>query len=104
MYSQNPHKAELLIILGDFNARVGKDSDIWPGVIGKNGIGNMNDNGQLLLSKCAEHDLVITNTIFRQRDKFKGTWRHPRSGHWHLIDYVIVRKRDLKDVKLPKHA
>ena len=23
---------------------------------------------------------------------------HPRSGHWHLIDYVIVRKRDRADV------
>jgi hypothetical protein len=23
---------------------------------------------------------------------------HPRSKHWHLIDYVLVRRRDLRDV------
>ena len=34
--------------------------------------------------------------------KFKGTWRHPRSGHWHLINYINVRKRDLKDVRITK--
>ena len=27
---------------------------------------------------------------------------HPRSKHWHLIDYVIVRKRDRQDVKVTK--
>jgi len=23
---------------------------------------------------------------------------HPKSKHWHLIDYVITRQRDLKDI------
>ena len=23
---------------------------------------------------------------------------HPRSKHWHLLDYVLVRKQDLRDV------
>lgn len=27
-----------------------------------------------------------------------STWMHPRSKHWHLIDYVLVRQRDLRDV------
>ena len=54
--------------------------------------------GLLLLSKCAEHELSITNTVFRQADKFKTTWMHPRSKQWHLIDYIIVRQRDLRDV------
>ena len=27
---------------------------------------------------------------------------HPRSKHWHLIDYVIVRKRDRQDVQVTK--
>ena len=48
--------------------------------------------------KCAEHELCITNTVFRQADKFKTTWMHPRSKQWHLIDYIIVRQRDLQDV------
>ena len=58
----------------------------------------MNSNGLLLLSKCAEHELCITNTVFRQADKFNTTWMHPRSKQWHLIDYIIVRQRDLQDV------
>ncbi|XP_047478431.1 craniofacial development protein 2-like [Penaeus chinensis] len=45
--------ADKLIILGDFNARVGRDSTIWEGVIGKYGVGSI-----------AEYNL-ITNTIFR---------------------------------------
>ena len=26
------------------------------------------------------------------------SWMHPRSKHWHLIDYVIVRQHDSRDV------
>ena len=77
-----------LLVLGDFNARVGRDSDQWKGVIGKHGTGKMNGNGLLLLSKCAEYDLLLTNTTFRLADKFKTTWMHPRSKQWHLIDYT----------------
>lgn len=95
-------KSHRIILLGDFNARVGKNSDIWPNVIGRHGVGNINGNGELLLTKCVEHDLTITNTQFRQRNKYKGTWRHPRSGHWHMIDYVIVRRKHLKEVKITK--
>lgn len=96
------HRSDKIILLGDFNARVGRDSTLWAGTIGKEGVGNCNSNGTLLLTKCSEHDLVITNTLFRQKDKFKTTWQHPRSKHWHLIDYVIVRARDQRDVHITK--
>ncbi|XP_061142364.1 uncharacterized protein LOC133159416, partial [Syngnathus typhle] len=95
-------KEDKIIILGDFNARVGRDHRLWKGTIGKEGIGNINSNGVLLLSKCAQYDLTITNTIFRQKNKLKGSWRHPRSKQWHLIDYVIVRARDQRDVSITK--
>ena len=90
--------SDKLLIMGDFNARVGKDQASWKRILGSQGVGKMNANGLLLLSKCAEHELCITNTVFRQADKLKTTWMHPRSKQWHLIDYIIVRQRDLRDV------
>ena len=87
-----------LIIMGDFNARVGQNGGVWKGIIGKHGVGKENSNGTLLLSECAKHNLAITSTFFRLVAKKRTTWMHPRSKQWHLIDYIITRQRDLKDV------
>lgn len=56
---------ERLYILGDFNARVGRDRSAWPDCIGYHGIGNINDNGQRLLEFCSDHMLCVTNTYFK---------------------------------------
>ena len=78
---QNVDSKDELLILGDFNARVGRDFELRRGVLGRHGTGNCNDNGRLLLEFCSEHQLVVTNTLFQEKDKFKTTWRHPRSKH-----------------------
>nr|VZI31915.1 unnamed protein product [Spirometra erinaceieuropaei] len=95
-------KADKLIVLGDFNARVGTDHTAWRGVLGPHGLRGSNDNGLLLLRTCAEHRLILTNTFFCLPEREKATWRHPRSRQWHLLDYVLVRRRDQRDVLVTK--
>ena len=95
-------RKDKLILLGDFNARVGSDHVLWSNVLGKHETGKCNSNGELLLSKCAAHELFITNTAFQQADKCKATWMHPRSKHWHLLDYVIVWQHDRRDVNITR--
>ncbi|KAK2140712.1 hypothetical protein NP493_5609g00000, partial [Ridgeia piscesae] len=59
--------------------------------MGKHGIGKCNSNGELLLALCSEFELIVTNTIFKQKDERKATWMHLRSRHWHLIDFITTR-------------
>nr|VZH91275.1 unnamed protein product [Spirometra erinaceieuropaei] len=67
-------KADKLIFLGDFNARVGTDHTAWRGVLGPHGFRGSNDNGLLLLRTCAEHRLILTNTFFCLPEREKATW------------------------------
>ncbi|BHF63483.1 hypothetical protein SprV_0200647500 [Sparganum proliferum] len=95
-------KADKLIVLGDFNACVGTDHTAWRAGLGPHGLRGSNDNGLLLLRTCAEHRLILTNTFFCLPEREKATWRHPRSRQWHLLDYVLVRRRDQRDVLVTK--
>jgi hypothetical protein len=44
--------ADKLVILGDFNARVGGDHELYGPALGKFGKGSCNSNGELLLNFC----------------------------------------------------
>ena len=64
--------------------------------MGKHGIGNCNSNGELLL--CSEFELIVMNTIFKQKDERKTTWMDPRSRHGHMIYFIITSCRDKMDI------
>ena len=44
-----------LILMREFNARVGTEHLVWSKVIGQHGVGKMNHTGLRLLSLCVEH-------------------------------------------------
>ena len=91
-----------IVLLGDFNARVGADHEAWTDCLGKHGIGKMNENGQRLLEFSVFHGLCITNTYFDLKQHLKTSWRHPRSKLWHQLDLILVKKSKLNTVRVTR--
>ena len=91
-----------LIILEDFNARMGSNHTASTGVISQHRIGHQNSNGKLLFSLCPQHNLPVTSTCFQLNDVYKITWMHPRSKHWRLTGFIIYRQRDLPDFHITR--
>ncbi|CAG2254859.1 unnamed protein product [Mytilus edulis] len=61
------------MILGDLNAKVGKDRTGREREMGPNGIGEMNENGEIFADFCAVNSLVIGGTLFPHKTATK--WR-----------------------------
>ena len=85
---------DILLMLGDFNARVGvldQDSDVWQGVLGRYGKSERNLAGVELLEFYAVNELSVMNTWFKKREIHQGTWTHPATKKCHMIDFVVMR-------------
>ena len=72
-------KKDVLLIIGDWNAKV--ESQEIPGVTGKSGLGVQNEAGQRLIEFCQENTMVIANTLFQQHKRRLYTWTSPDGQH-----------------------
>lgn len=86
---------EINIVLGDFNAKVGKGA--VEHVVGCYGLGQRNERGERLIQYCQDRDLVITNTWYELPARRLYTWKSPLDGHQGIvrnqIDYVAINRR-----------
>src|SRR6218665_2395722 len=90
----NTPRQDLIIVMGDFNAKVGKDWETWTGAMGKFGYGEENERGERLLNFCLGNSLKIMNTQFYQRKaNRKWTWVSPDEKTKNMIDFVLVNNR-----------
>ena len=81
------YKKDVLLITGDWNAKVG--SQEIPGIPGKLGLGVQNEAGQRLIEFCQENALVIANTLFQQNKRRLYTWTSPDGQYQYQIDYIL---------------
>lgn len=96
---QSVPRTDKLNLLRGLNARVGSNHEAWGRVIGRHGIGKENENGVRFLNLSAAHDLTVTNTVYQLPNKHKTTYMHPKSKHFHQIDYIITRNSDMEDYR-----
>ena len=84
-------KKDVLFIIGDWNAKVGRQET--PGVTGKFDLGVQNEAGQRLIEFCQENALVIANTLVQQHKRRLYTWTSPDGQHQNQIDYILCSQR-----------
>ena len=81
---------DALFIIGDWNAKVGRQET--PGVTGNFGLGIQNEVGQRLIEVWQENALVIANTLFQQHERRLYTWTSPDGQHQNQIDFICSQR------------
>ena len=100
---------ELLVIGGEFNAQCGSAYHHYINNMGQYGKDIVNENGYELRDLCQRNNLILTNTIVKHKLSHITTWQSPENPETMTrygtlrqnpirtqIDYIIVRKADLK--------
>ena len=92
--SNNIKRHDIHIVLGDFNARLGKDShEFAPSSIGTTLMHDeTNDNGERLIEYCLGSNLTHAQSHFPQPVSRLWTWKHPTGTHAQLDHILISRK------------
>jgi hypothetical protein len=86
-------KYDILILLGDFNAKIGKENSIAT-VAGKYNLHEVtSENGKRLGQFAARHNMIIESTCFEHKRIHKGTWMCPGTEVVNQIDHVVTNKR-----------
>ncbi|XP_046666627.1 uncharacterized protein LOC124358371 [Homalodisca vitripennis] len=94
-------------MMGDFNAKIGNDNTDRESVMGKHGMGTMNDNGERLADLCLNQSLVIGGSVFPHKDCHKVTWLSPDRKTENQIDHICIDKswrKSLLDVRNKRGA
>jgi endonuclease/exonuclease/phosphatase family metal-dependent hydrolase len=81
------------IMLGDFNAKVGRE-DILKATIGNERLHEIsNDNGARLVNFSTSKNLRVKSTMFPHHNIHKYTWMSPDGKTHNQIDDILVDRR-----------
>lgn len=92
-------KADVKIVLGDFNAKIGREACFFP-TIGKHSLHEVsNDNGTRAVNFAASKDLVVGSTWFPHKTIHKATWLSPDGATKNQIDHLLIEGRHFSAVQ-----
>ena len=85
--------SDMILMVGDMNAEIGRDPVGWEATRGCFGSGNLNDNGLRLLQFCSTRKLRVANSYFRHKAAHRLTWYSNNQRTKKMLDYVIINHR-----------
>jgi hypothetical protein len=81
------------ILLGDLNAKVGRE-DIFKPTIGNESLHEIsNDNGTRVVNFATSKNLIVKSTMFPHRSIHKDTWTSPDGNTHNQIDHILIDRR-----------
>jgi endonuclease/exonuclease/phosphatase family metal-dependent hydrolase len=90
VFDQFP-RHNMKILLGDFNAKVGR-GDIFKPIGNESSHKISNDNGVRIENFATSINLVVKTIMFPHRSIHKYTWTFP-DGKTHQIDHILIDRR-----------
>ena len=75
------------------NAKVGSDNTGREFTMGKEGLGEINENGEMFANFCGQNDLVIGGTFYKHKNIHKATWKSPDLSTENQIDHITISRR-----------
>jgi endonuclease/exonuclease/phosphatase family metal-dependent hydrolase len=86
-----------VLILGDLNAKIGKEK-AYENVTGKHMLHQIsNQNGELVYNFAIENNLAVMSTQFQHKGIHKGTWTSPDFTTVNQIDHVFINTTKKKN-------
>ena len=94
---------DVTILMGDLNAKIGTDNRNYEDVMGCEGTGQMNENGEMFADFCSVNRLVIGGSIFPHKRIHKVTWISPDQRTENQIDHICIKRkfrRSMQEVRV----
>lgn len=79
---------DIIYVMGDFDAKIGNER--IGNTVGRFSLSDKNDRGDNVISWCQSHDLVITNTWFKNHPRRLCIWRCPGDRTRNQIDHIMA--------------
>lgn len=99
--------SDKVVIMGDWNARVGNDTSRGMGTLGSYGERENNRNGIKMLEFCIANNLIIGNTHWFQPTEHRFTFVADERGARSIIDYIVYcqeMENTIKEVRVRREA
>ena len=86
-------KYDMKILLGDLNAKVGRENIFKPTIGNESLHQDSNDNGVRIVNFATSKNLVVKSMKFPHRDIHKHTWTSPDGKTHNQIDHILIDRR-----------